>query len=138
MDKIKQILGTVLILTGVLGLIVIGILSAVSVDSVTNGMLPTVSFVLIVLGLVFFFPTLLEESQGNVSTMRVIVLMVVLVFCIVYIKLGWIAGSFEQLSIDKSWIYILGLAFGSKAFQKFAEDKNTDDTTDKPKDGKPE
>ena len=56
--------------------------------------------------------------------MRVVVLIVVLVFAVVYIKLGWIAGSFEQFTIDTSWIYILGLAFGSKAFQKFAEEED--------------
>ena len=61
------------------------------------------------------------ENKGEISTMRIIVLIVVLVFAVVYIKLGWVAGSFEEFFIDTSWIYILGLAFGSKAFQKFAE-----------------
>ena len=32
------------------------------------------------------------------------------------------AGSFEDFTIDKTWVYILGLAFGSKAIQKFGED----------------
>lgn len=37
------------------------------------------------------------------------------------IKNGWNAGSFEEFTIDQTWVYILGLAFGSKAIQKFGE-----------------
>ena len=64
---------------------------------------------------------MLVDAQREVSTMRIVVLITVLVFCVVYIKLGWVAGSFESFVIDTSWIYILGLAFGGKAFQRFAE-----------------
>ena len=59
--------------------------------------------------------------KGKVSTTRIVVLITVLVFGVVYIKLGWVAGSFESFVIDTGWIYILGLAFGGKAFQRFAE-----------------
>jgi len=86
--------------------------------------LPAISFLVLIVGISFYFPSLLEEKKGELSTMRVVVLIVVLVFAVVYIKLGWIAGSFEQFTIDTSWIYILGLAFGSKAFQKFAEEED--------------
>ena len=86
--------------------------------------MPAISFLVLIVGISFYFPSLLEEKKGELSTMRVVVLIVVLVFAVVYIKLGWIAGSFEQFTIDTSWIYILGLAFGSKAFQKFAEEED--------------
>ena len=54
--------------------------------------------------------------------MRVIVFAVVMVFVFIYVKLGWTAGTFEEFTIDSTWIYILGIAFGSKAIQKFAEE----------------
>jgi hypothetical protein len=34
-------------------------------------------------------------------------------------------GSIGELTIDKAWIYILGLAFGSKVFQKFGEEEES-------------
>jgi hypothetical protein len=42
------------------------------------------------------------------------------------VKLGWNAGTFEEFTIDSTWVYILGVAFGSKAVQKFAEEENKD------------
>ncbi len=123
----NNILGTLLILIGVAGFITTAIYSLIDMERVTNGTIPSMSFIVLIIGLVFYFPSLLEEGKGEISTMRVVVLIVVLVFAAVYIKLGWVAGSFEEFIIDTSWIYILGLAFGAKAFQKFAEDNK--DTT---------
>ena len=124
--------GFLLILLGVAGFITTAVISCINIDMVTNGTMPALSFLIFIIGLVFVFPSLLQESKGDVSTMRVIVLITVLVFAIVYIKLGWIAGNFEEFTIDRSWVYILGLAFGSKAFQRFAEagdnDAKGDDT----------
>lgn len=119
--------GIILISVGILGLIATAVISVVNIDKVTNGTIPALSFLILVIGLVFAFPTLLQEEKGSVSTMRVVVLTVVLVFATVYIKLGWIAGNFEEFTINQSWVYILGLAFGSKVFQKFAENDTTDD-----------
>lgn len=120
-----EIFGIILILVGVAGFAATAVLSVTDIDKVTNGTIPALSFLVLMLGVTFAFPSLLEESKGDVSTMRVVVLIVVLVFATVYIKLGWIAGNFEAFTIDKSWVYILGLAFGSKAFQKFAENDTT-------------
>jgi len=89
----------------------------------TSGSIPAASFLSIMIGFVFYFPSMLEEAKGEVSTMRIIVFAVVMVFCMLYIKTGWETASFQKLSIDDTWVYILGLAFGSKAFQKFAEVK---------------
>jgi hypothetical protein len=75
------------------------------------------------IGMCFYFPSLLEESKGEVSTMRVVVFAVVMVFVFIYVKIGWNAGLFEEFKIDSTWVYILGLAFGSKAIQKFAEEE---------------
>ena len=53
--------------------------------------------------------------------MRIIVFVVVMVFAIVHLRIGWTAGTFKDFQIDQTWVYILGLAFGSKAFQRFTE-----------------
>lgn len=124
--RVEKYFGAVLILISIAGFITTAVFSVLDLERIANGTFPALSFLVLIIGLVFYFPSLLEESKGEVSTMRVIVLIVVLVFAVVYIKLGWVAGSFEEFFIDTSWIYILGIAFGSKAFQKFAEE---DDTT---------
>ncbi len=127
-SKMTTYLGAFLIVLSIAGFTTTAIISITSLEKITNGTFPALSFLVLIIGMVFYFPSLLEEAKGEISTMRVVVLIVVLVFAVVYIKLGWVAGSFEEFVIDTSWIYILGLAFGSKAFQKFAE-KEDDVTT---------
>lgn len=127
-DSLTRYAGVGLILLSVVGFIATAIISAINMELINNGSIPALSFLILVIGLVFYFPSLLEEAPGDISTMRVVVLVVVLVFAVVYIKLGWVAGSFESFVIDSSWIYILGLAFGSKAFQKFAENDDEGST----------
>ncbi len=118
--------GRTLIILGILGFLGAIIISFTKYSGFDQGALPAASFLVILLGMAFAFPTMLQESNGQLSTMRIIVFAVTLVFCVMYIKIGWTVGSFENFTIDKSWIYILGLAFGSKAFQKFGEDNTPD------------
>ena len=114
--------GRWLITLGVAGFITAVIFSLTKYSGVDRGAIPAVSFLFVMIGMCFYFPSMLQEAKGEISTMRVIVFSVVMVFTFIYIKLGWNAGSFEEFKIDPTWIYILGLAFGSKVFQKFAED----------------
>jgi hypothetical protein len=116
-----KIMGAILIAAGVVGLVAAVIMSYTIFANIDRGSLPAVSFLLMMIGMAFYFPTLLQEAQGEISTMRVIVFAVVMMFAVLYVKLGWNAGTFETFSIDDKWVYILGLAFGSKAFQKFGE-----------------
>ena len=122
-SRMTKYIGAFLILIAIAGFVTTAVISITNLEKITNGTLPAISFLILVIGIAFYFPTMLEEAKGEISTMRIVVLIVVLVFGVVYIKLGWVAGSFEEFVIDTSWIYILGLAFGSKAFQKFAEEK---------------
>lgn len=85
------------------------------------GALPAISFLFLMLSIAFLFPDMLEDSSKMLSTMRVIVYMVVCVFVFIAIKLGWGASNFDDFHIDRTWVYILGLAFGSKVFQSFSE-----------------
>jgi hypothetical protein len=124
MPKFNSVVfGRWLINAGVAGLVTSVVLNFTPYANIDAGTIPAISIVLIIIGMCFNFPTLLEDSAGGISSMRVMVLSVVLVFVLVYVKIGWTAGSFEEFTIDRTWVYILGIAFGSKAIQKFGEDK---------------
>ena len=115
--------GRYLIIAGVVGLILGAILSFTIYSGIDRGAVAAVSFLFIMIGMCFYFPSLLEESKGEISTMRVVVFAVVMVFVFIYVKIGWNASTFEEFTIDSTWVYILGIAFGSKAIQKFAEEE---------------
>lgn len=117
--------GRSLVVLGTIGFAAASILSFTEYSRLDEGALPASSFAFIIIGMAFAFPSLLQESKGEVSTMRVIVFTVVMVFAIIYVKIGWTAGSFSEFKIDSTWVYILGLAFGSKVFQKFGEEEKT-------------
>lgn len=114
-------LGLILVCLGLAGFLADAIINFTPLGVYDNGSLPAASFFLVMIGFAFCYPSLLEESAGSLSTMRIVVFAVTIVFCVIYIKMAWNTASFSNLSIDKSWIYILGLAFGSKAVQKFGE-----------------
>ena len=116
-----QKFGKWLILLGLAGFLVAVVMSFTSYSGLDQGAIPAGSFLSVLLGMAFHFPSMLEDNTGGVSTMRIIVFAVVMVFCVIYLKIGWTVGNFEQFTIDKTWIYILGLAFGSKVFQRFSE-----------------
>jgi hypothetical protein len=117
-----QNFGVILIIAGTLGFLYTVIMSFTVYSGLDQGAVPAASFLSIILGFAFANPSMLQDSQGGLSTMRIIVLAVVLLFCTIYLKIGWSISKFEQFTIDKTWIYILGLAFGSKVFQKFGEE----------------
>lgn len=128
-----ETIGVWLMLLGIVGFIFSVIINFIPALSVMDkGSTVAISFLFMMLGVSFYFPSMLEDPSGGLSTMRVIVFAVVMVFVIIYIKLGWNASEFEEFKIDRTWVYILGLAFGSKAFQKFAEEKDDDTTPPKP------
>jgi hypothetical protein len=122
--------GKALIIAGVVGFLIAAVMSFTPYAGLDQGALPATSFFIVMLGLAFAFPTLLEESPGEMSTMRIIVFAVVLLFCTIYLKIGWSIGKLEQLNIDQKWVYILGLAFGSKAFQRLTEKPEGEETSD--------
>jgi hypothetical protein len=130
MDTKKM--GTGLIYVGLLGLVAAAITAFTPYSGIDRGAVPAVSFLLFLVGMCFYFPTLLEESPGEISTMRVAVLSVVMVFAFIYVKIGWNAGTFEDFTIDRTWVYILGIALGSKAIQKFGEEDVKEKTGKRP------
>lgn len=117
-----QKLGYWLIRLGVIGFAASIVLDMLPLrQEYAMGSLPAVSFFIIMLGIAFVFPELLSDESKGLSTMRVIVFMVVSVFVVIAIKIGWAATNFDDFKLDRTWVYILGLAFGSKVFQSFSE-----------------
>lgn len=129
-------IGKWLIISGLIGFLASVILSFTVISNLDQGALPAVSFLSIMLGFVFCFPSMLQEPAGGFSTMRIIVFAIVMLFCVIYLKIGWSITNFEQFSIDKTWIYILGLAFGSKVFQRYTESDGDGTTDENADDGK--
>lgn len=122
--------GLVLIVLGTIGFAATAILSFTVYAGLDQGSLPATSFLTIMIGIAFAFPSLLEDLNGGLSTMRITVFAVVMLFCTIYLKIGWSISKYEDLRIDSQWVYILGLAFGSKAFQRFTEKEQDDEKKD--------
>ena len=110
-------LGGMLVGVGIVGLV----LTVLDIVPAEPGTAAAVSMFLVIMGLVFYFPTLLSDDSGATSTMRVAVLMVISLFVVLTLKVGWDADSLQSLALDPSWTWVLAAALGGKAFQAFAE-----------------
>lgn len=133
--------GKYLILAAILGFALAIILSffpkliLYSNGIASDGTLAAVSTIFLLIGSAFGMPGLLKDgSKGSYSSMRFLVLTVVLVFATITIKIGWQTSSFEDFKIDNTWVYILGLAFGGKVAQTFTEEKSPTSEEEEPKD----
>jgi hypothetical protein len=113
-------IGAGLVALGVVGLSAAA-LARVFWGCLVPGDLPAVSMFLLLIGLVFWFPDLVKDGGGGNSSMRVAVLMIVSLFLILTLKAGWEATKLDELKIDPSWAWVLGVAFGAKMGQSFAE-----------------
>ena len=120
-------IGAALIGVGILGFLFAVMASGFPSSNFSdNGSVPSASIFFVMIGMAFYFPDLLQGPRGGFSTMRMIVFMVVIVFCVLTVKIGWVTHSFDEFRIDSTWVYILGLAFGSKVVQQFSEQQGED------------
>lgn len=85
-------------------------------------------FFIIMLGISFAFPTLLQSADQNVSTMRIVVFMMVNVICMLLLKNGWNVDNLSEIKLDGYWMGIIAFVFGSKATQTFFENRKADFT----------
>ncbi|RYY62546.1 MAG: hypothetical protein EOO05_02400 [Chitinophagaceae bacterium] len=117
-----QIIGAVMTFAGVL-ILVFTVVYGFFVDRppAQESTVVAIGFFLIMLGLAFLFPEMLEGPGQSVSSMRVTVYMVVSVFVFLAVKIGWATGSFAEFQLDSTWAYILAIALGSKAVQSLGE-----------------
>ena len=103
-------------------IIAIGIITIVIFALLNNSSIIAVSFFMIMLGIAFAFPTLLEGSEG-LSTMRIVVFMVTNLICLLMIKIGWGKDSLESIGLDQWWMGVIAFVFGAKATQSYFESK---------------
>lgn len=89
----------------------------------SEGKQVAIFFFIIMLGMSFAFPTLLEGPNNDLSTMRITVFMMVNVICMLILKNGWDAGSMKNIGVDEYWMGIIAFVFGAKATQSFFESK---------------
>lgn len=117
-----QLLGTAL-----LGIGTAGFLAAALMNRPTSGGLAAAAVFATTIGLCIRCPTLLqdgtltEDKRPNYSSMRVLVLLLVVTFAMLTLKIGWSAPNLEILKIDESWQLILLTALGGKVGQSIAE-----------------
>ncbi len=113
-------MGPLLVVAGVVGLAWAGIRAA---DTNAGG-IAAVSLLLVILGFVFYFPSLLDDDTHQTSTMRVVVLLVVSLFMVLTMKAGWEAHSLADLQLQEKWVWVLVAALGGKAAQSFSENQD--------------
>lgn len=116
---LTQIVGIIMIAFGIF-IISTNVFNSENSSTADVGGKVSFGFFLIMLGMPFFFPDMLKGGE-NFSSMRLVVFMIISVFVIITIKLGWSVTELSKFQIDGSWKYIIGLALGGKAAQSFAE-----------------
>jgi hypothetical protein len=117
-----QIIGFSLIGIGILYMTAFRIIKHFSTP---EGM--AISFFLIMLGMAFAFPSLLQGGDKEMSTMRIVVFMTVNVICLLLIKTGWgnEIKSLKDVGLDQYWMGVIAFIFGAKATQAFFESRVT-------------
>ncbi|HEX8021280.1 hypothetical protein [Mucilaginibacter sp.] len=112
-----QIMGFIVIIAGIIYLFIRQLFSNLSSEVIA------IDFFTIMLGIIFAFPDLLKDANNGLSTMRIVVFMVINVFCLLALKLGWEAKNFKDIGVDQYWTGIIAFVFGAKATQSFFESK---------------
>lgn len=115
--SILQLIGFIAMLAGIISMSVAAFLSYPFIPS-----LVAVSFFVIMLGMCFAFPAMLEGPDGP-SAMRITVFMIISLVSLLTIKIGWAEGirSLKEIGLDQAWVALAGFAVGAKATQKFIE-----------------
>jgi hypothetical protein len=112
---LNQIIGAIMFVGGA------AVFMIAAFMNVQSGSVPAAAFLIIIIAIGCYFPELFQDGSSAPSTLRICVLMVVAVFSVIMVKVGWEIHDLSKFDASDSWIYILGLAFGAKVTQSFAE-----------------
>lgn len=113
-----QIIGFIVILATLLYLFILQLF-----NSTLKAEVVAIAFFIIMLGIIFVFPDMMKDANKELSTMRIVVFMIINVFCILSIKIGWDAKNFKDIGVDQYWMGIVAFTFGAKATQSYFESK---------------
>jgi len=120
-----QILGGVLIIIGLGSFLIAGLIMGMLDSTALSAGSVAICFFLVMFGMALAFPEMLEDYNNGLSTMRIAVFMVVNVFCLLVLKMGWAAGSFTEIGLDEYWLGLLALVFGAKTAQSYFESRSS-------------
>jgi hypothetical protein len=118
-----QILGFIMIVAGTLYLLIKVFLPSQISFASFSGETVSIVFFIIMLGVSFAFPQLLQDYTRGLSTMRITVFMMTNVICMLLLKAGWSAAGLEDVKINPYLAGIIAFIFGSKATQSYFESK---------------
>jgi multisubunit Na+/H+ antiporter MnhB subunit len=105
--------------TGVLVVSLLLFLTGLSAPGAAGNRM-AIALVLLLVALPLLYPTMLREGRA-VSTMRAIVYLVVGLFAVLTIRVGWGASTIADIKIDPWWATIISAAIGGKAVQSLGE-----------------
>lgn len=136
---ILQIIGFLIMLSGIIGIMIAAFLPTIDPPAVTQiiadvpkiNSVPSVvavSFFVTMLGFAFAFPSLLEGNKG-LSTMRMVVFMMTNVICMLLLKIGWASDSLTDIGLNSYWMGVIAFVFGAKATQSFFESRMAEPDT---------
>jgi hypothetical protein len=118
-----RILGYALLIFGVVNLLYRTFFLKDTVAT-TIGEFVALNFFIIMLGISLIFPSLLQDHNQGLSTMRFTVFMMTNIICLLLLKLGWNAPSLNSVGLDEYWMGMIAFIFGAKAAQTYFERKN--------------
>jgi predicted MFS family arabinose efflux permease len=119
--QFQQGMGVLLVGLGALGFGACELSTFLKGNEPIPGEVPAISLFMFIMGLAFFFPSMLRDgssSDSGVSTMRVVVLLLISVFALLCIRNGW--GN-DKFTLDVYWVWIVAIAVGGKAGQSAVE-----------------
>jgi len=130
-----RILGYALLIFGVVNLLYRTFFLK-DTEITTIGEFIALNFFIIMLGISLIFPSLLQDRNQGLSTMRFTVFMMTNVICLLLLKLGWNAPSLNSVGLDEYWMGMIAFIFGAKAAQTYFERKNGEMKEEKVKEEK--
>ncbi|MEI6682204.1 MAG: hypothetical protein WCO44_06230 [Bacteroidota bacterium] len=121
--SILQVLGFTLIISGIVYLFAMLFSGGTAETTALSGGKIAIAFFIVMTGVAFAFPSLLQDQTEGLSTMRIVVFMVVNVICILLLKIGWGQKNLGDVGLDQYWVGVIAFVFGAKATQSFFESK---------------
>ncbi|AUP78600.1 hypothetical protein [Flavivirga eckloniae] len=118
-----QFIGFALIVIGVIYILFKIFSASADATSAISGERIAIAFFIVMLGVSFAFPSLLQDQNKGLSTMRIVVFMITNVICLLLLKIGWNVTSLTELGVDQYWVGIIAFVFGAKATQAYFESK---------------
>lgn len=126
-NRIMPVFGLIMIVFGLVFFVISIIHPGIFIKNNQRGANEVaIAFFIVMLGLAFAFPKLLQEQNGTISTMRIVVFMMANVICMLLLKIGWNVASLKDIGLNGNWMGVIAFLFGAKVAQKYFEKSKAD------------